>query len=76
MEIDPGPLQSVFVLIFIFVVTFFDDVQFNWIEADYLQLNSALFAFHDFTFVRIGIDMDIGLAFWARSGRHLLYLQR
>jgi len=67
---------SILVVVFIIIeVVLFHDVQLDGIQADDFQLDSALFAVHYLAFVRVGIDMHIGFAFWARSSRHLIYLQ-
>lgn len=65
-----------FILIVIIIQRFFfDDVQFDWIQADDLELNSTLFTIHGLAFVHIEIDMNVGIAFRTRSGRHFFYLQ-
>jgi hypothetical protein len=62
-----------FILVIVIVVIFFfDDVQFNWIQSDDLELDSTLFAIHGFAFVHISIDMNFGFTFRACSGRHLI----
>jgi hypothetical protein len=70
-------LLSVLVLIFIFVVIFFlNDIQFDWIESDNLQMHAAFFTINCLAFVRVGIDMNISFTFRAGSSRHFFYLQR
>jgi len=49
---------------------FFDDVEFDGIEADNFQLHSALFAIDNLAFIRFDVDMDIAFTFGTRSGRH------
>jgi len=63
------------ILILVFVVVFFDNVQFDGIEADDFQLNSALFTINYLAFVRVGIDVNVSFAFGTCSGRHFSYLQ-
>lgn len=66
------------VLVFVVVIVerfFFDDIQFDGIEADDFQAYSTLFTINYVTFVRIGIHVDIGIAFRTRSDRHFFYLQ-
>ena len=63
------------VLILVFVVVFFDNVQFDGIEADDFQLNSTLFTVNYLAFVRVGIDVNVSFAFGTCSGRHFSYLQ-
>ena len=63
------------VLVLVFVVVFFDNVQFDGIEADDFKLNSTLFTINYLAFVRVGIDMNVGFAFGTCSGRHFSYLQ-
>ena len=63
------------VLILVFVVVFFDNVQFDGIEADDFQLNSTLFTINYLAFVRVGIDVNVSFAFGTCSGRHFCYLQ-
>jgi len=64
------------VLVLVFVVVFFDNVQFDGIEADDFQLNSTLFTINYLAFVRVGIDVHVSFAFGTCSGRHFSYLQR
>jgi hypothetical protein len=58
------------IVIVIVVIFFFDDVQFNWIQSDDLEMDSTLFAIHRLAFVHVRIDVNFGFTFWARSGRH------
>jgi hypothetical protein len=60
------------IVIVIVVIFFFDDVQFNWIQSDDLEMDSTLFAIHRLAFVHIRIHVNFGFTFWARSGRHLI----
>jgi hypothetical protein len=70
------PCTSVFVIIIVIVERFlFDDVQFYGIKAHDFQLDSTLFTFNHLPLIRIGIDVDIGITFGTRSGRHFFYLQ-
>ena len=76
MILDRLQNRSILILVLVFVIIFlFDDVQFDGIKANDLQLNSTLFTFDDLAFVDVGIDVHIGFAFWATSSRHLIYLQ-
>ena len=68
-------LHSKLILVLVFVEVFFDNVQFDGIEADDFQLNSTLFTINYLAFVRVGIDMNVGFAFGTCSGRHFSYLQ-
>jgi len=69
-------LFLVFVLVFVLVVSFlFHDIKLDGIESHNLKLGSALFTINHLAFVRVSIDMNIGIAFWARSGRHFFHLQ-
>jgi len=68
-------LLSEFVFVFVLVVIFFNNIEFDGIEADDLQIGSALFTRENIALVRVGIDMDIGIALGTCSGRHLPYLQ-
>jgi len=66
-----GLLSSIFVLIFVFVVILFlNNIQFDWIEADDLQLHSTFLAFHGLAFIGISINVDVGFTFGTCSGRH------
>jgi hypothetical protein len=49
---------------------FFDDVEFDGIEADNFQMHSALFAIDKLAFICFDVDMDIAFTFGTRSGRH------
>jgi len=69
-----------FVLIFVVVVIIvrrflFDDVQLHGIESNDFQLDPAFFTINDLAFVRIDIDVDIGITFRTRSSRHFFYLR-
>jgi hypothetical protein len=66
------------ILILVIVVVeffFFDDIQLDRIEANNFQLNSALITINYLAFVRVEINMNIGVAFRTCSGRHCCYLQ-
>lgn len=66
----------VFILVFVIVVSLFlNNVQLDGIKSDDLELDSTLFTLDSFAFVHVDIDMNVGIAFWARSGGHLLYLR-
>lgn len=70
--------SSISVLVVVVVIVerfFFDDIQLDGIEADDFQAYSTLFTINYVTFVRVGIHVDIGIAFRTRSGRHFFYLQ-
>lgn len=67
-------LILILVLVFV-VVSLFDNVQFDGIEADDFQLNSTLFTINYLAFVRVGIDVNVSFAFGTCSGRHFSYLQ-
>ncbi len=72
-----SPAPSIFIVIVVIVeLLFFDDIEFNGIQANNLQLDTTLFAINHFAFVHVGLHVNIGVAFWARSGRHVCYLQR
>ena len=66
---------SELVLVLVFVVVFFDNIQFDGIEADDFQLNSTLFTINYLAFVRVSIDVNVSFAFRTCSGRHFSYLQ-
>ncbi len=68
-------LHSKLILVLVFVEVFFDNVQFDGIEADDFQLNSTLFTVNYLAFVRVGIDVHVSFAFGTCSGRHFSYLQ-
>ncbi len=65
-------LLELFVFIILVEVFFFDDVQFDGIESNYFQLSSTLFARNCVALVRVRINMDIGIAIGACSGRHFV----
>src|SRR5260370_7838817 len=66
---------SELILVLVFVEAFFfDNVQFDGIEADDFQLNSTLFTINYVAFVRVGIDVNVGFAFRTCSGRPFSYL--
>jgi len=70
-------LALVFVLVLVFVVTFFfNDVQFDGIETNNLQFRSTFLTANYFALVRVQINVDISIAFRASSGRHSLILPR
>ena len=66
------PLTSEVILVVVIIVRVFilNDVQLNGIEANDLKSDSALVAIHRLAFVHIEINMNVGIAFWACSGRH------
>jgi hypothetical protein len=53
----------------------FHRVKFNRVEADDLQVHSTLITIDCLAFVHVEINVNVGIAFWARSGRHCCYLQ-
>jgi hypothetical protein len=65
-------LELIVIVIVVIVIFFFDDVQLNWIQSDYLKLDPTLFAIHGLAFIHVRIYVNLGFAFWARSGRHLI----
>ena len=67
---------SEFILIVVIDRFFLDQIQLNWIQADDFELNSTLFTIHRFAFVNVDVNVDVGVAFRTRSGRHFCYLQR
>jgi len=68
---------SKFILIVVIVERFFlDQIQFDRIQSHDFKLNSTLFTIHGLAFVYVEIDVDVGITFRTRSGRHLIYLQR
>ena len=64
------------ILVFVLVVIFFNDIQFDRVESDELQIGSAFLARKDIALICVRIDVDIRVAFGACSGWHFLYLQR
>ena len=67
---------SEFILIVAIVERFFlDEVQLDWVKTDDFELNPTLFTIHRLTFVHVEINVDVGVAFRTRSGRHFGYLQ-
>src|SRR3989442_15490027 len=75
--LTPHSQYSELILVLVFVVvSLFDNVQFDGIEADDFQLNSTLFTVNYLAFVRVGIDVHVSFAFGTCSGRHFSYLQR
>ena len=54
---------------------FLDNVQFNRIQTDDFKLNSTLFTIHRLAFVDVKINVDVGITFRTRSGRHFFYLR-
>ena len=67
---------SEFILIVVIVERFFlDQVQLNWIQTDDFERNSTLFTIYRFAFVHVEINVDVGVAFRTRAGRHCFYLQ-
>jgi len=66
--------SEIFVFIQIIVkVIFFNDVQLDGIESDDFQVCPAFFTRDYVALVRVGIDMDIHIAFGACSGRHFSF---
>jgi hypothetical protein len=63
------PSKLVFVLILV-KIFFFDQIEFDGIEAYDFQLDAAFFTINDLTFIRIGIDVNIGFTLGTRSDRH------
>ena len=62
---------SEFILVVIIVQVFIlNDIQLDGIEADDLECDATLVAIHCLAFVHIDINMNVGIAFWACSGRH------
>jgi hypothetical protein len=59
------------VVVVIVVEILINNIEFDGIEADDLQTSSALFTCDLITFVRVRIDMHIGIAFGTCSGGHL-----
>jgi hypothetical protein len=71
LRLFPTALFSKLILVVIVVQSlFFDDVEFDWIEADNFQMHAALFAIDKLAFIRFDVDMDIAFTFGTRSGRH------
>ena len=66
---------SKFVVVIIVKRFLFDNVELDGIEANDFQLDPAFFTINHIAFVRIGIHVDIGITFRARSSRHFFYLQ-
>ena len=65
---------SVLVFVFVFVeALFFNNIQFDRIESDHLQIGSTFFTRHYFALVRVQINMNISITFRASSGRHLFF---
>jgi len=68
-------LNSILVFVFVFVVTlFFDNIQFDWIESNYLEFSSTFFTRHYVALVRVQINMNISITLRASSGRHFFFL--
>jgi hypothetical protein len=66
-------------VIFVIVIVeriFLDQIQFDGIQANNFQLDSAFIAINYFAFIHVGFHVNVGITFWARSGRHFYYLQR
>jgi hypothetical protein len=68
------PYSIVIVIIIVIEGVLFDEIQLDGIEPDDLECYSALFTIHGFAFVRVHINMNIGVAFRTRSSRHFSYL--
>jgi hypothetical protein len=65
-------------LIFVIVIVervLLDEIQFDGIQANNFQLDSTLFAIDYFALIHVGINVNVGITFWAGSGRHFCYLQ-
>jgi hypothetical protein len=72
-----SPAPSILIVIVVIVeLLFLDDIEFDGIQANNLQLDSTLFAINHFALVHVNLHVNVGIAFWARSGRHFGYLQR
>ena len=54
---------------------FLDEIQLNWIQSYDLERNSTFFTIHRLAFVDVDIDVDLGITFRTRSGRHFFNLQ-
>jgi len=67
--------RSEFFFVFVFVVIFLDNIQFDRVKTYDLQISSAFFARYNVALVCIRIDMNVSIAFGTGSGRHFLYLQ-
>jgi hypothetical protein len=68
---------SIFIVIVVIVeLLFLDEIEFDGIQANNLQLDTTLFAINHFALVHVSLHVNVGVAFWARSGRHFCYLQR
>ncbi len=67
---------SEFILIVVIDRFFLDWIQLNWIQTDDFELNSTFFTIHGLAFVHVDINVDVGVTFRTRSGRHFVYLQR
>ena len=59
-----------FIIVVEIVAVFLNDVEFYGIESHYFQTHSAFVARHDVAFIRVRVNMYVGLTIWARSGRH------
>jgi hypothetical protein len=63
--------SSKLILVVIVVQSFFfDDVEFNGIEADNFQLHPTFITIDKLAFIRLDVDVDIAFTFGTRSGRH------
>jgi hypothetical protein len=67
--------EFIVIVVVIVQIFFLNDIQFDRIEADDLKFHSTFFAIHHLAFVHVEIHVNVGIAFWACSGRHFLYLQ-
>jgi hypothetical protein len=66
---------SKLILVVIVVESFlFNEIEFDGIEPDNLQMDAALFTFDCLAFIRIQINVDISFTFGTRSSRHFSYL--
>jgi len=67
--------ELVFVLIIVEIV-FFNDVQLDWIESDYLKLGTAFLAGNAFALIRVRINVDIRITLRTCSSRHFFTSSR
>jgi hypothetical protein len=68
--------SSEVILIVVIDRLFLDDIQLNGIQTDDLERNSTFFTIHRLAFVYVDINVDVGITFRTRSGRHFFNLQR
>jgi len=64
-----------FIFIVIIIEFLFHGIQLDGIESDDLEGDSTLVTIHQFAFVCVDINMNIGIAFGTGSSRHFSYLQ-